>query len=1636
MLLCFALWTADIIPTGMTALAGEQAIQSTEVDEEAGGNQDEPGKDDEEDSDDHQDNGDGAGAEGSDVENDGQNSGGSENITEEEPDTDDSGDIAEEDDPDEQVPEWNPDEETAGEFTDEAAENVEGKGGTNEEEESDAAEQKSVFAAADIASGTYQNITWRIDSTGRLIVEGTGNFKSTEGILSQPWGNHRDSITSAKIDVMGMTDASYMFYKCSNLKSVDLSGFDTSQITNMSSMFMECGKLESIDLSGFDTSQVKDMSCMFESCQGLTRLDLSGFDTSQVKNMSRMFAACRKMKTIDLSSFDTGNVMVMWGTFQFCTALEKLDLHHFKTDKVVEMKELFEDCKNLSFLDVSSFNTENVTDMASMFRGLDKITELDLSHFDTANVKDMSYMFSNGNGNIPDIRGLKKLNVSSFDTGNVTTMRGMFCYNNVLTELDLSSFDMGKVTDTSSMLDRCTTLSTIRTPCNLTRSVQLPTGKTGDKWYQSDGTVITELPKEMGYGIVIQKNKVPDEPVPYIVVTKTKTAYKCLEAINVDDLKVTYYDKEGKPTEITEGYTTNVGEIDNTRPGKQKLVVTYEAMKADVELTFTYELVDGESVYVNIGSGGIYNGGAVRPVPEVEIRQTGSASILLKKDQDYMLSYENNINAGEAYVIITGINDYSGSIRKSFTIGKAELTLRVVDTVLAVGDALPDTFEMDAVGLIDGDEDKLRDVSFAFADEQGNTVLREDVRIDTVGSYSVKPEAASDVQIGQNYNVTAVSGTLTIAEERVMYTVVFDMLGQSTEQVKGNFTSMVRSGSLIAEPEYPKLNDSPVMGRVFKGWYKDAACMKAWDFAVDTVQENTTLYARWASDETELRIQAIWPQTYTGSAIKPVVQVYTADGSTLLKAGKDYTIQYYNNVNACYDTSGQPEIGTGGYTDSEEAGGGGFDKTKPYILITGKGNYEKQIYRNFYIHPAVIGDNVGNAAAGFTLKYTDQLVVNDMKEQKPFSSLKYKKLMTAGVDKDGDIKDYQVTISAVEAYDKEGNKLTADWKVEGNQENKWNPAIPKGYRGTFLLIIKGTGNYSGEIKQKVYVANKAALIKNAVISLGKNQKSRAYDNGKAVTLTPGYYDTETKKNYKVGKDGSISAKPEANANDLFTVKSGRKYLVYGVDYLVRYENNKAVGTAAMTITGIGDYVGSKSVNYKITGTAFNTRNVIVKTQGDGALAGSLQYTGGALTQNGVVLYPKGSEDTPLIYGRHYTISYKKNVGKGNATMTFMAKPESGYSGKFNKTFKITAAGIGDPEAVKWAAQALDGAEYTAEALKAGTDEKGNLIYALTGSVPYAKEGAKPSTRLRLTNRKGIALKEGIDYTVSYVNNTAVTTAETVKKPTMTIKGKGNYTGSVKVTFEINRSSMESLQADGRLTVSAAAVAFDEKKADNYEYQPSVTVKDGKKSLGKNEYTVEYKNNTQKAVREYLEALMALEGQELSSGESQIAGDGSAAVWETIRSKRPYAIVRAADAAGYISETGIETDLNIYRTKLTGANLYVVVTEGENRNVYSGGQVIPEVNVYYGATANVSAAKKNKVTDEATLTAEKGTYKLVKLTQKINADAMGDYVLTYGANVAAGKNKGSVTVTGTGAYGSSVTVKFQILSRNIFHVPAL
>lgn len=93
-------------------------------------------------------------------------------------------------------------------------------------------------------------------------------------------------------------NSSHLFKDFTNLESIEnLSLLDTSNVTFMAYMFFDCSSLTTLDVSGFDTSNVTSMASMFKGCSNLTTLDVSGLDTSNVTDMAFMFNDCSKLST-------------------------------------------------------------------------------------------------------------------------------------------------------------------------------------------------------------------------------------------------------------------------------------------------------------------------------------------------------------------------------------------------------------------------------------------------------------------------------------------------------------------------------------------------------------------------------------------------------------------------------------------------------------------------------------------------------------------------------------------------------------------------------------------------------------------------------------------------------------------------------------------------------------------------------------------------------------------------------------------------------------------------------------------------------------------------------------------------------------------------------------------------------------------------------------------------------------------------------------------------------------------------------------------------------------------------------------------------------------------------------------------
>ena len=205
-------------------------------------------------------------------------------------------------------------------------------------------------------------------SNGVYTVRGTVNPFSGEQSIQlcvngkqEQFNVNEDKTFEHTFGSVPVTNMNNFTLQCKDdLKTIDLSNFDTSQVTSMVEAFYECNKLEEINLTNVDTSNVTDMTLMFYNCKSLTSLDVSNFDTSKVTNMNGMFSMCSGLTSLDVSNFDTSNVTLFERMFYGCNNLTSLDISNFDTSKLIGLSDMFGGCNRLSDLYLN-FNISNIT---------------------------------------------------------------------------------------------------------------------------------------------------------------------------------------------------------------------------------------------------------------------------------------------------------------------------------------------------------------------------------------------------------------------------------------------------------------------------------------------------------------------------------------------------------------------------------------------------------------------------------------------------------------------------------------------------------------------------------------------------------------------------------------------------------------------------------------------------------------------------------------------------------------------------------------------------------------------------------------------------------------------------------------------------------------------------------------------------------------------------------------------------------------------------------------------------------------------------------------------------------------------------------------------------------------------------
>ena len=164
-------------------------------------------------------------------------------------------------------------------------------------------------------SGKCGDIEWSIDSNGLLVLAGNGDYATPndDGMELPPWcWQYGEEVTSARIQIRNITSCENMLSGLTELKTLDLTGLDTSEVLDMQYMFDDCESLSSVNLKNFNTTKVTNMSFMFSGCNSLKKLDLSSFDVKNVESIYCMFSGCSSMEYLDLSSFNLCNYEGGW----------------------------------------------------------------------------------------------------------------------------------------------------------------------------------------------------------------------------------------------------------------------------------------------------------------------------------------------------------------------------------------------------------------------------------------------------------------------------------------------------------------------------------------------------------------------------------------------------------------------------------------------------------------------------------------------------------------------------------------------------------------------------------------------------------------------------------------------------------------------------------------------------------------------------------------------------------------------------------------------------------------------------------------------------------------------------------------------------------------------------------------------------------------------------------------------------------------------------------------------------------------------------------------------------------------------------------------------------------------------------
>ncbi len=205
-----------------------------------------------------------------------------------------------------------------------------------------------------------------------------------------------------------------------------------------------------------------------------------------------------------------------------------------------------------------------------------------------------------------------------------------------------------------------------------------------------------------------------------------------------------------------------------------------------------------------------------------------------------------------------------------------------------------------------------------------------------------------------------------------------------------------------------------------------------------------------------------------------------------------------------------------------------------------------------------------------------------------------------------------------------------------------------------------------------------------------------------------------------------------------TVTVNGKTLTVGTDYTVSDLTGTEPGSYPVTVTGTGNYTGTVTKSFEIAKADISSAEITYD-------AGPYGYTGKEWKPEVAVSF----NDAALTADTDYTVSYENNINAGTAKIIITGIGDH-FTGSTEKTFTINSAEIS------------------------------GCTFAPIADVTYNTKAHTPEVTVAISGR---TLEADKDYTVSYASNVNAGTA------TVTVTGKGNFTGSANTTFTIAKADL-------------------------------------------------------------------------------------------------------------------------------------------------------------------------------------------------------------------------------------------------------